>query len=196
MMAQMTTAKARVEWVVANMAGSVVGFVVFAVLAHGLVSPHDEEHPSLAQFGAHALGLFPAGAIIGWAQQLVLRRYVRLSRWFAALISVSMTIAFLFGAYGVRPPFDFLFGYAAVGAVLGFALRSVDARARTNAARVVAMSLLFAVGSFLGMLALSLVAKIFTFNSARLAKASRVIYSRWGSVDCSSEQELVCSVSS
>ena len=66
-------------WVLANMVGSSLGFGVFAVLAHGLVSPHDEVHPTLAQVGAHTLGLLPAGAIIALAQQFALRHQSHLA---------------------------------------------------------------------------------------------------------------------
>jgi hypothetical protein len=54
----------QVRWVLANLTGSSLGFGVFALIAHGLASPHDEEHTTLAQFAAHTLGLLPAGAII------------------------------------------------------------------------------------------------------------------------------------
>jgi hypothetical protein len=74
--------------------------------------------------------------------------------------SVSLTVAFLVGAYGLRPPFDFLLAYAAVGAMLEFASRSIDSNSLRESVRLAAItSLWFAVGSFLGMLALSLVAR-------------------------------------
>lgn len=156
------------RWVLANGAGSPIGFGVFAVIAHGLVSPHDEEHATLAQFAAHTLGLLPAGAIIALGYRLVLERYTVLARWFVPATSMSMTIAFLIGAYGLRPPFDFLFGYAAVGAVLEAASNPIHKRQFTQALRAaVATSLLFAAGSFLGMLALSLVARAFAASFRR-----------------------------
>src|SRR4030095_2167061 len=115
---QMAGRPLEVRWVLANLAGSSLGFGVVAVLAHGVVSPHDEIHPTLAQVGAHTFGLLPAGAIIALAQQFVLKDHIRLARWFTVGMSLSMTIAFLVGAYGLRPPFDFLFAYAALGAIL------------------------------------------------------------------------------
>ena len=69
-----------IRWVFANLAGSSIGFGVFAVLAHGLVGPHDEVHPTLAQVGAHTLGLLPAGAIIALAQQFALGPLGRFAR--------------------------------------------------------------------------------------------------------------------
>jgi hypothetical protein len=150
------------RWVLANMVGSSLGFGVFAVLAHGLVSPHDEVHPTLAQVGAHTLGLLPAGAIIALAQQFALRHHSHLARWFTVGMSLSMTIAFLVGAYGLRPPFDFLFAYAAAGAALELALRATDRVSLREAVRRAAVTgLLFAAGAFVGMLALSLVARTF-----------------------------------
>jgi hypothetical protein len=150
----------QVRWVLANLASSSLGFGVFAVIAHGLASPHDEEHPSLAQFAAHALGLLPAGAIIALGQKLAFEGHTKLPRWFVRATLLSMTIAFLVGAYGLRPPFDFVFAYAAVGAVLELALRPIDKRCRREAVRAAAATgVLFAAGSFLGMLALSLVAR-------------------------------------
>jgi hypothetical protein len=150
----------QVRWVVANLASSSIGFGVFAVLAHGLASPHDEEHPSLAQFAAHAFGLVPAGAIIALGQRLALARHRKLARWFVPATSLAMTAAFLIGAYGLRPPFDFLFSYAVVGAALELALRPVDGdNLRETVQRTAVTSLLFTAGSFVGMLALSLLAK-------------------------------------
>jgi hypothetical protein len=61
-----------VRWVLANLASSSIGFGVFAIIAHGLVNPHDEEHTTMAQFAAHTLGLLPAGAIVALGQKLVL----------------------------------------------------------------------------------------------------------------------------
>jgi Mg2+/citrate symporter len=150
----------QVRWVIANLASSAIGFGVFAVLAHGLANPHDEEHPSLAQFAAHALGLLPAGAIIALGQRLALRRHQKLASWFVPVTSLAMTAAFLVGAYELRPPFDFLFGYAAVGVAVELALKPAN---RSNLRRAVqstaVTSLLFTAGSFVGMLALSLIAK-------------------------------------
>jgi hypothetical protein len=148
------------EWVLANIGGSAVGFGIFALVAHGLVSPHDEENPTLGQFAAHAVGLLPAGTIIAWAEQLVLRRYTHLPQWFVPITTIAMAVAFLIGAYGLRPPFDFLLGYAAIGAVVASALRPVETRRRAKVLRGAASaSLLFTAGSFLGMLAFTLVAK-------------------------------------
>jgi hypothetical protein len=150
----------QVRWVVANLASSSIGFGVFAVLAHGLASPHDEKHPNLAQFTAHALGLLPAGAIIALGQRLALGRHRKLARWFVPATSVAMTAAFLIGAYGLRPPFDFLFSYAVVGAALELALEpAARDNLREAAQRTAVTSLLFTAGSFVGMLALSLLAK-------------------------------------
>ncbi len=149
-----------VRWVLANLASSSLGFGVFAVIAHGLASPHDEEHTTLAQFAAHTLGLLPAGAIIALGQKLALERHTRVARWFTPAMSLSMTVAFLVGAYGLRPPFDFLFAYAAAGATLELALRPIDKDNLREAVRRAAVTgLLFAAGSFVGMLALSLGAR-------------------------------------
>ncbi|HEY3115906.1 MAG TPA: hypothetical protein VGK54_04120 [Chloroflexota bacterium] len=144
---------------VANLASSSIGFGVFAVLAHGLASPHDEEHPTLAQFAAHAFGLLPAGAIIALGQRLVLRRHRKMARWFVPATSLAMTAAFLIGAYALRPPFDFLFSYAVVGAAVELALRPSDRDVREAVRHAAITSLLFAAGSLVGMLALSLLAK-------------------------------------
>lgn len=150
----------QVRWVLANLVSSSLGFGVFAVIAHGVASPHDEVHPTMAQFVAHTLGLLPAGAIIALGQKLVLERHTRLARWFMPATIVSMTVAFLVGAYWLYPPFDFLFAYAAVGAVLELASRPIDKEPLRIAVRAAAAtSVLFAAGSFLGMLALSLVAR-------------------------------------
>jgi hypothetical protein len=149
-----------VRWVLANLASSSLGFGVFAVIAHGLASPHDEEHTTVAQFAAHTLGLLPAGAIIALGQRLVLERHTRVARWFTPATSLSMTVAFLVGAYGLRPPFDFLFAYAVAGAVLEPALRPIDKDSLREAVRRAAVTgLLFAAGSLVGMLALSLGAR-------------------------------------
>ncbi len=151
-----------IAWVLANVLGSAVGFGVFALLAHGLVSPHDEVHPTLSQVGAHTFGLLPAGAIIALAQQRVLARYARLRRWFAFAMSGWITGAFLFGAYVLRPPFDFLFAYAAAGMVLEFALRPIGkGRMQQACPGALVTGLLFSAGSFVGMLALSLAARAF-----------------------------------
>jgi hypothetical protein len=149
----------------ANIAGSAVGCGVFALLAHGLVSPHDEENPTLGQFAAHAVALVPAGVIIAWAQKLVLRRRTQLARSFVPVTMIAMTAAFLVGAYGLRPPFDFLLAYAAIGASVESALRAAEIRRRTKALRgAAAASLLFATGSFLGMLALTVFARTIGFR--------------------------------
>jgi hypothetical protein len=159
------TDRVHTQWVLANVAGSAVGFGVFALLAHGLISPHDEENPTLGQFAAHAVGLVPAGAIIAWAQQVVLRRHTQLARSFVPVTTIAMTVAFLIGAYGLRPPFDFLFAYAAIGASVEWALRPLETRRRTTVLRgASAASFLFAAGSFLGMLALALVARTIGFR--------------------------------
>jgi hypothetical protein len=151
----------QVRWAVANLAGSSIGFGVFAVLAHGLASPHDEEHPTLAQFTAHAVGLLPAGAIIALGQKFALERYRKMARWFVPATSPIMAAAFLIGAYALRPPFDFLLSYAALGAAVELALRPSGGEDLRKTARLAAVtSLLFAVGSFVGMLALSLLAKV------------------------------------
>jgi hypothetical protein len=77
-------------------------------------------------------------------------------------MSLSMTIAFLVGAYGLRPPFDFLFAYAAARAVLELVLKSTDRVGLREAVRRAAVTgLLFAAGSFVGMVAFSLVARTF-----------------------------------
>jgi hypothetical protein len=152
------------RWVVANLAGSAIGFGVFAVLAHGLTSPHDEEHPTLAQFTAHAFGLVPAGAIIALSQKRALGRYREMARWFVPVTSLTMTAAFLVGAYVLRPPFDFLLSYAVVGAAVELALRPGGEGPREAVRRSVVTSLMFAVGSFVGMLALSLLAKTLGFR--------------------------------
>jgi len=151
----------QVRWVLANLASSAIGFGVFAVLAHGLASPHDEEHPSPAQFAAHAFGLLPAGAIIALGQRLVLGRHRKMARWFVPATSLTMTAAFLIGAYGLRPPFDFLLSYAVIGAAVELASRRVERDGLREAVRRAAVTgLLFATGSFIGMLALSLLAKV------------------------------------
>jgi hypothetical protein len=157
----MVSRSVQVRWVVANLASSSIGFGVFAVLAHGIASPHDEERPSLAQFGAHALGLLPAGAIIALGQRFALGRHRKLAHWFVPATSLAMTAAFLIGAYGLRPPFDFLLSYAVIGAAVELALKPVDRGSVSETAqRTVVTSLLFTAGSFVGMLALSLLAKV------------------------------------
>jgi hypothetical protein len=150
----------QVQWVLANLAGSSIGFGVFAVLAHGLTCPHDEIHPSLAQFAAHTIGLLPAGAIIALSQRLVLGRHRKMARWFVPVVSLTMTAAFLIGAYVLRPPWDFLLCYAVIGAVVELAMRPIGEDDRREAFRRAAVTgLWFAVGSFVGMLILSLFAK-------------------------------------
>jgi hypothetical protein len=80
--------------------------------------------------------------------------------WFVPATTVALTVAFLVGAYGLRPPFDFLLAYAAVGATVELASRSIYSNYVRESVRPAAItSLWFAAGSFLGMLALSLVAK-------------------------------------
>ena len=152
------------KWVIASIAGSAVGFGIFALFAHGLVSPHDEENPTLGQFAAHTVGLVPAGEIIAVAQQLVLRRYAQIARWFIPVTTIAMAVAFLIGAYGLHPPFDFIFAYAAIGASVESALCSVETRRSRTVRRAAAASLVFAAGSFLGMLALGLVARAVGFH--------------------------------
>lgn len=62
----------------------------------------------------------------------------------------------------MRPPFDFLFAYAAAGAALELALWATDRVSLREVVRRAAVTgLLFAVGAFVGMLALSLVARTF-----------------------------------
>jgi hypothetical protein len=80
----------------------------------------------MAQLAAHTLGLVPAAATIAIGQRLALERQTQLERWFIPVTIVSMSVAFLVGAYVLRPPFDFLLGYAAVGAVLELASRTID----------------------------------------------------------------------
>ena len=153
------------QWVLANLAGSSLGFGTFALLAHGLTSPHDEVHPTVAQMAAHGLGVLAAAAIIGVGQRLVLDHHTRLRRWFIPALSVSMTVAFLIGAYVLRPPLDFLFTYAAAGVTLELALTPTNTQSVREAARRAAVTgLLFATGSFVGMLALSLVARAFALR--------------------------------
>jgi hypothetical protein len=103
--------------------------------------------------------------IIAWAQKLVLRRRTQLARSFVPVTTIAMTAAFLVGAYGLRPPFDFLLAYAAIGASVESALRAAEIRRRTKALRgAAAASLLFATGSFLGMLALTVFARTIGFR--------------------------------
>jgi hypothetical protein len=111
-----------VRWVLANLRGSSVGFGVFAVLAHGLTSPHDEIHPTGARVVAHMLGVIPAGAIIGFAQRAALAGWAQPAHWFIPVVAALMTVGFLVGAYGARPPSDFLLAYAVAGATLALAL--------------------------------------------------------------------------
>jgi hypothetical protein len=151
-----------IQWVLANTVGSSVGFGVFAIFAHGMVSPHDEMHPSMPQVVAHTVGLLPAGAIMALTQKLALGRHIRLRHSFTLTMILAITLGFLLGAYGLQPPFDFLFAYAAAGTVLEFALHSSGKdRPRTGRHRPGVTPLLFAIGAFVGMLALSLVAKAF-----------------------------------
>jgi hypothetical protein len=105
---------------------------------------------------------------------------------------VSLTVAFLVGAYGLRPPFDFLLAYAAVGAVLELASRSIASNDLRESVRPAAItSLWFAAGSFLGMLALSLVARALWL---RLGEPREVVVRHLihGCSEDSSEHRLAC----
>jgi hypothetical protein len=114
----------------------------------------------MAQLAAHTIGLVPAAATIAIGQRLALERHTQLERWFIPVTIVSMSVAFLVGAYVLRPPFDFLLGYAAVGAVLELASRTIDRQhIREAVIQAAATSGLFTGGAFIGMLALSLVAR-------------------------------------
>lgn len=146
-------------WVLANVAGSAIGLGLFALIGHGLSGPHDEQDPTLGEIAAHGAGLLVAGAVLALAQKIVLERYANVARWFLPVMSVALTAAFLFGAYVLRSPVDFLLSYAAVGAVVERAARPMRAEDGGRAWRPAAVTALwFTLASFLGMLALSLVA--------------------------------------
>jgi hypothetical protein len=82
-----------------------------------------------------------------------------------------MTAGFLIGAYGLRPPFDFLLSYAVIGAAVELASRRVERDGLREAVRRAAVTgLLFATGSFVGMLALSLLAKVLGIRLGKMGE--------------------------
>jgi hypothetical protein len=143
------------RWLLATMAGSMLGWPLFGLLADNALVPE-----GAADIAAHLIGFAAFGALLAALQRWAIRaRHTPLWLW-VAVYAVAQFLAFGLAFALAGPPFDFVAGVVVLGAAAGFLLRReareagdayrrrlVGKGALAGVAAVVAMLPVFAVAA-------------------------------------------------
>lgn len=109
------------RWVLANVVGFGVGMAIFAAVAEGIARNGVFGSAEIGDRVGHLIGLPLAGALFGYLQWLVLRRYVSGAGWAVLGAAVGLTAGYILGYIMGGPPFDFVLGPTLAGLFAGIA---------------------------------------------------------------------------
>lgn len=88
-------------------AGFIVGHALFAFMGHGFTGPHDGPPLGVSAL-AHTIGLVALGLTVFNLQRSSFRTWLRIPGRRVVLATLLFVVAFQFGAYALRPPFDYV----------------------------------------------------------------------------------------
>jgi len=104
----------RLRWWVYCSVGFVSGHALFGLIGHGFTGPH-VGRPVDGSALAHTTGLIGLGLTVFTLQRAALAPWLRISGKRVILATLAFVAAFQLGAYALRPPFDYIFGWPVLG---------------------------------------------------------------------------------
>lgn len=107
----------RSAWWLNCSVGFAAGHILFGLIGHGFTGPH-QGRPTGTSALAHTIGLLTLGLVVVALQRAALRPWLQITRARAVLAAVAFVLAFQLGAYTLRPPFDYIFGWPVLGSAV------------------------------------------------------------------------------
>ncbi|WP_420400279.1 hypothetical protein [Flagellimonas sp.] len=151
------------KWILANITGFLIGYLLYTPIAHGLTGNHGREL-NTNQIIAHCVALAVVASILFLFQKSVLKDYISISRIRIILATLAFVLLFWFGYYQTVIPgeldYDILFAYLALGSGLWIGILSFS----TNKVKWLIAVLSFPFASFIGEVILFVVYSSFDLN--------------------------------